>query len=208
MALLSKNILMMKILIVGGIILVSCTDAGASRPINAPVHNLLASPTHNRRDNAWPTIDACYSISDFEATHISCYDDIMRTHAASYPMERDDHDDWYLHMMWIIFILASCVYCYLYHYDVYRREDDDDARKEVESKLYQTHQQKDTSVSVSTHIGSDTKCPIRENARRQGLVLYNGNWYSVSKFVPYHPGGKEVLLQYLGYILCLSNYAS
>ena len=41
-------------------------------------------------------------------------------------------------------------------------------------------------------------CPVREKARGEGLVLYDGNWYSVGKFVPHHPGGEEVLEQYLG----------
>lgn len=41
-------------------------------------------------------------------------------------------------------------------------------------------------------------CPVREKAREEGLVLYDRNWYSVGKFVPHHPGGEEVLEQYLG----------
>ena len=54
---------------------------------------------------------------------------------------------------------------------------------------------KSTPISKTTAI---TSCPIRQKARSEGLVLYDGNWYSVSTFVPYHPGGAEVLNQYLG----------
>ena len=43
-----------------------------------------------------------------------------------------------------------------------------------------------------------TKCPTREKARAQGLVLYNKQWYNVSKFIAHHPGGSELLEQYLG----------
>jgi hypothetical protein len=39
---------------------------------------------------------------------------------------------------------------------------------------------------------------VREKARKDGLVLLDGNWYNVEKFVHHHPGGVEVLEQYLG----------
>ena len=41
-------------------------------------------------------------------------------------------------------------------------------------------------------------CQVREKARKEGLILYDGDWYSVGKFVPHHPGGAEILEQYLG----------
>ena len=43
-----------------------------------------------------------------------------------------------------------------------------------------------------------TKCPTREKGRAQGLVLYKKHWYNVSKFIAHHPGGSELLEQYLG----------
>ena len=45
---------------------------------------------------------------------------------------------------------------------------------------------------------TDTHSRIRETARKEGWVLYDGNWYSVGTFLPYHPGGSEILTQYLG----------
>ncbi|KAL3784651.1 hypothetical protein ACHAWO_013449 [Cyclotella atomus] len=55
-------------------------------------------------------------------------------------------------------------------------------------------------VSQDTAAPCATKspCPVRSKAREEGLVLYDGLWYSVGKFVPHHPGGAEVLQQYLG----------
>ena len=55
-------------------------------------------------------------------------------------------------------------------------------------------------VSQDTAAPCATKspCPVRSKAREEGLVLYDGLWYSVGKFVPHHPGGAEFLLQYLG----------
>ena len=56
--------------------------------------------------------------------------------------------------------------------------------------------------SLVTEASSDdsciNECPTREKARAQGLVLYKKHWYNVSKFIPHHPGGSEILEQYLG----------
>lgn len=55
-----------------------------------------------------------------------------------------------------------------------------------------------TTTSSNTDVTKNKKCPTREMARAQGLVLYNNHWYDVSKFIPHHPGGSELLDQYLG----------
>jgi hypothetical protein len=47
-------------------------------------------------------------------------------------------------------------------------------------------------------VTSGSTCAVREKARKDGLVLLDGNWYNVEKFVHHHPGGVEVLEQYLG----------
>mmetsp|Transcript_1862 Transcript_1862/g.3807 ORF Transcript_1862/g.3807 Transcript_1862/m.3807 type:complete len:905 (-) Transcript_1862:819-3533(-) len=54
------------------------------------------------------------------------------------------------------------------------------------------------NISPLKSVPSDSICSVRENARNEGLVLLDGNWYSVGKFVPHHPGGADVLEQYLG----------
>lgn len=54
------------------------------------------------------------------------------------------------------------------------------------------------NISPRKFLPSDNTCSVRENARKAGLVLLDGNWYSVSKFIPHHPGGADVLEQYLG----------
>ena len=51
---------------------------------------------------------------------------------------------------------------------------------------------------VAAPSSTNLPCPVRTKARKEGLVLYDGKWYSVGKFVPHHPGGAEVLEQYLG----------
>lgn len=80
--------------------------------------------------------------------------------------------------------------------------DIDDNDDDDENKSQQT-----TSSSASSTIAAHptnnlhkpiTKCPTREKARAQGLVLYNKHWYNVSKFIAHHPGGSELLEQYLG----------
>ncbi len=63
------------------------------------------------------------------------------------------------------------------------------------------HNEKSVSAQSNpslTLLPSDSTCSVREKARNEGLVLFDGNWYSVGKFVPHHPGGAEVLEQYLG----------
>ena len=116
----------------------------------------------------------CFSSGDDDDNNnmICKRDDMMRT--LSSPQE--EH-----HMIWWILCLLSCAY-YLYNHR-YRRGEEE---------------KEDISPPSATTTACDNKCPIRETARREGLVLYDGNWYNVAKFVLYHPGGEEVLLQYLG----------
>ena len=70
-------------------------------------------------------------------------------------------------------------------------------RDEILKENTKTKVLEDTSANVSS-LPSMSTCPVREKARQEGLVLFDGNWYSVGKFVPHHPGGEEVLEQYLG----------
>ena len=42
---------------------------------------------------------------------------------------------------------------------------------------------------VSVPSSTKSPCPVRAKARQEGLVLYDGKWYSVGKFVSHHPGG-------------------
>ncbi len=56
----------------------------------------------------------------------------------------------------------------------------------------------DSSLKDNNDAIINNKCPTREKAREQGLVLYNKHWYDVTKFIPHHPGGAEILQQYLG----------
>ena len=56
----------------------------------------------------------------------------------------------------------------------------------------------DSSLKEKNDAIISNKCPTREKARKQGLVLYNKHWYDVTKFIPHHPGGSEILQQYLG----------
>eukprot|EP00804_Cyclotella_cryptica_P031239 CCRYP_011067-RB/>CCRYP_011067-RB protein AED:0.29 eAED:0.29 QI:272/1/1/1/1/0.66/3/1215/689 len=61
----------------------------------------------------------------------------------------------------------------------------------------QTETTQDSHKAVACCV-KKSLCPVRERARKDGLVLFDGGWYSVGKFVPHHPGGAEVLEQYLG----------
>ena len=105
-----------------------------------------------------------------------CRDDIMRT-PLTLSTSKEEH-----HMIWWILCLLSCAY-YMYNHRYRRGEEEKEEIKVVSS----------APPSTTTN-----KCPLREKARREGLVLYDGNWYNIAKFVTYHPGGEEVLLQYLG----------
>jgi hypothetical protein len=68
---------------------------------------------------------------------------------------------------------------------------------EVPAKPAASRQEKpqDAAPMVSS---TKSPCLVRAKARKEGLILYDGHWYSVGKFVPHHPGGAEVLDQYLG----------
>lgn len=96
---------------------------------------------------------------------------------------------------------------YYYYFTVMDTEKDDEKKAGADSKQPIGKDGVSSSTSSSANSSSTkstttttttTKCPIRETARQQGLVLYDGHWYSVAKFVPHHPGGEEVLHQYLG----------
>lgn len=69
----------------------------------------------------------------------------------------------------------------------------DQIEKKVEQKKVMPKYASESSAS-----SVEPRCPLREQMRKEGLVLIDGNWYKVDKFVPYHPGGDEVLEQYLG----------
>jgi len=104
-----------------------------------------------------------------------------------------------LHPLWMFLkvgaLLSGAYYYYAVHYLSRGKEDD---AKKTESNN-QTTEKSGTGVSpASNSVSTHNKCPVREKARQEGLVLYDGDWYHVAKFVPYHPGGEEILLQYLG----------
>ena len=63
----------------------------------------------------------------------------------------------------------------------------------------------ETTTSTTTESPIMSVCPIREKARENGLVLFDGYWYSVGNFVPHHPGGAAVLEQYLGAVSATSG---
>jgi len=123
----------------------------------------------------------CFSSGDDVNNMICKRDDIMRT-PLTQSTSQEEH-----HLIWWVLCLLSCAY-YLYNHRYKREEEEKEDMKKVAS----------SSPPSTTTTAYDNKCPIREKARREGLVLYDGNWYNVAKFVTYHPGGEEVLLQYLG----------
>jgi cytochrome b involved in lipid metabolism len=67
---------------------------------------------------------------------------------------------------------------------------DDVSKKQT----YKANVAQDTATPCATK----SPCQVRSKAREEGLILYDGQWYSVGKFVPHHPGGAEILEQYLG----------
>jgi delta8-fatty-acid desaturase len=84
-------------------------------------------------------------------------------------------------------------------------EPSDDSDIEDEDVDNKSQQPSSSPASSSAHPKTNTsnknssnKCPTREKARAQGLILYNKHWYDVYKFIPHHPGGSEILKQYLG----------
>ena len=144
------------------------------------------SPSHVTAPTRYPGNDiilqkntnhqpVCFSSGDNINNMICKRDDTMRTLSSPH----EEH-----HMIWWILCLLSCAY-YLYNHRYRRGEEKEDIKIVVSS-------------SPPSETSCDNKCPIREKARREGLVLYDGNWYNVAKFVTYHPGGEEVLSQYLG----------
>lgn len=75
---------------------------------------------------------------------------------------------------------------------------DEDNAIATGSHSVDTNGSSDSSLKDNNGATISNKCPTREKAREQGLVLYNNHWYDVTKFIPHHPGGSEILEQYLG----------
>eukprot|EP00581_Thalassiosira_minuscula_P017988 CAMPEP_0183732158 /NCGR_PEP_ID=MMETSP0737-20130205/37655_1 /TAXON_ID=385413 /ORGANISM="Thalassiosira miniscula, Strain CCMP1093" /LENGTH=514 /DNA_ID=CAMNT_0025965087 /DNA_START=206 /DNA_END=1747 /DNA_ORIENTATION=- len=98
-------------------------------------------------------------------------------------------------MIWALFQIGTLIFVGVYSY--YRHGEEEKIAKLDVNSSSQTKSTMAPPASNASAAASE-KCPVRENARQQGLVLYDGQWYSVGKFVPYHPGGGEVLNQYLG----------
>ena len=156
-------------------------------PNYAPHH--MATPTYH------PDVDylmkdtyhnVCYSGDTYNIN--TCQrDDRMRT-----PYETEEEH----HIMWMFLPLLSCAY-YVYRYIICKGDDENDTKEKIKTVQDDSRGSVD-DVQVSSSSASNNKCLTRETARQHGLVLYDGNWYSVATFVPYHPGGEEVLSQYLG----------
>ena len=131
------------------------------------------------------THGVCYSGGDNNIN--ACQgDDGMRT-----PYMEEKH-----HLLWKILPLLSCVY-YVYRNITCKGDDANNTKEKIKTVQDDSRGSVD-DVQVSSSSASNNKCLTRETARQHGLVLYDGNWYSVATFVPYHPGGEEVLSQYLG----------
>lgn len=77
-------------------------------------------------------------------------------------------------------------------------EDNDDNKSQHRSSSSACFSSAHPTTNTLHKSSSSSKCPTREKARAQGLVLYNKHWYNVSKFISHHPGGSEILKQYLG----------
>ena len=79
-------------------------------------------------------------------------------------------------------------------------DEHDDTKSEQSSSSSASSSSSTAAAYPNTRHRPITKCPTRtrEKARAQGLVLYNKQWYNVSKFIAHHPGGSELLEQYLG----------
>lgn len=68
----------------------------------------------------------------------------------------------------------------------------------IRRHAHQTEKTKKNADQAVARCVKKSFCSVRERARKEGLVLFDGGWYAVGKFVPHHPGGAEVLQQYLG----------
>lgn len=149
------------------------------------LHHLLTSPTR-RPGDAGVLRSVCVLGSN---DHITCRDD-----DGTKPHQDEERTKPYRQgrpMMWTFLQVGTLLSCAYYYYMSGEEENDVKANQGIKSDTA-------SSSTTSTQSSFINKCPIRERARQQGLVLYDGNWYPVAKFVPHHPGGSEVLTQYLG----------
>ena len=158
-------------------------------PNYAP-HPMVTTPTYHPdvdlMKDTYHYHNVCYS-GDIYNINTCQRDDRMRT-----PYETEEEH----HIMWMFLPLLSCAY-YVHKYIICKGDDENDTKEKIKTVQDDSRGSVD-DVQVSSSSASNNKCLTRETARQHGLVLYDGNWYSVAKFVPYHPGGEEVLSQYLG----------
>lgn len=128
-------------------------------------------------------VRACFGSSDNNTCrNVAGVDD-----GGMVPRVDRDYPPVWTHYFQVVGLLFACAYYYL----VCKERVND--IEEVEMKSRQPARD-----DASAFPASSSKCTVRERARRDGLVLYDGKWYSVKKFVQHHPGGSEVLEQYLG----------
>ena len=78
-------------------------------------------------------------------------------------------------------------------------DSDDKSQESTSSSSASSAVGRQPKTTAATATDTSIKCSaVREKARTEGLVLYNQHWYDVSKFIQHHPGGSDILEEYLG----------